>query len=146
MKTKDKFLLLMVSMVLVPVIVVWYTAWPLITEWNLPVIEEVQQDIPVTRAFTKEEVASLNHWISQHRSGWGTSGESPPTIKENIHLLLGYESLENGQKVKKSYELSFWHFKHGDDVVAIQGVLHGAYRMRSLSTEESKNLQHILGH
>ncbi|MCX5613976.1 hypothetical protein [Bombella saccharophila] len=126
MKQNDEYLLMFAAIVIIPVVVIWYFAWPILRPWSLPTVvhgtvEQAQQQ----RSLTEDEVKAMNLWVQQYRTGWGVSGEVPP---KNMPALAVYQmSSAEGRFVI----LSAWHFKHGDDVVGIQTRPGGAYRMRS---------------
>lgn len=146
MKNAHKVFILIFVMVVVPVIAVWYTAWPLVTPWNLPKIENAQMDAPINAALDKDQLQALNKWLEEHRTGWGTKGEKPPKGSAAIHLIFNHNDnnkviLDNANHV---FECFFWHFKHGGDVIAIKIDADGRYRMRSLDEKESENFRHIL--
>lgn len=126
MNRNNKYLLIFAVIVIVPVVVIWTVAWPILRPWNLPVISRgTLEQAAQQRPLTEDEVQAMNDWLYQNRTGWGVSGEEPP---EHVAPKAVYRmSSAEGRVVI----MSSWHFKHGEDVVGIQTEKDGAYRMRS---------------
>lgn len=126
MSRNNKFLLIFAVAVIVPVVLIWTVAWPILRPWSVPDITRgTLNEAGEERNLMADEIVSLNQWLHQHRTGWGISGEVPPkdTPAEAVYQM----SSADGQTVI----LSAWHFRHGADVVGIQLKENGAYRMRS---------------
>lgn len=130
MELKRKYLLLLgfAVLVLVPVIIIWTVAWPIITPVSFPQVSEGQMVKPVERTLTAQEVQSLDQWLQHHRSSWGTKGEHSPGNPSVLFTLRGKDG--------RTLYLSFWHFRHGDDVAGFQTKENGPFRMSSADKEE----------
>lgn len=128
MTRNNKLLLGFAVIVIVPVVLVWCTAWPIIRAWQLPPVTSGSEMAPQQRVLSSEEVGQLNRWIQTHQTGWGVAGESIPGPAQRVVILKA----DNGTDII----VSFWHFRHGDDVAGIQTKRHGVYRMRSCAPGE----------
>lgn len=128
MTRNNKLLLGFAVIVLVPVVAVWYTAWPIIRAWDLPPVVSGHDVVPRERVLEADEVTQLNQWVQSHKTGWGAAGESKPGPAQRVVSLKA----RNGSDVI----VSFWHFRHGDDVAGIQTSPQGPYRMRSYAPGE----------
>ncbi|MDF7674507.1 hypothetical protein PT277_03875 [Acetobacteraceae bacterium ESL0709] len=130
---RKKLLLLgFAVLVLAPVILVWTFAWPILQPVSFPVIAQGQMLQPSKRDLTSGEVEKLNQWLQKYRSAWGTKGEKSPGHPSAAFVLEGKEG-------RKLY-LSFWHFRHGDDVAGFQTEENGPFRMRSADKEPLEDL------
>ncbi|MXV36234.1 MULTISPECIES: hypothetical protein [unclassified Saccharibacter] len=123
MTRNNKLLLGFALIVIIPVSVVWYTAWPILRPWPLPPALSGYESAPQSRELTADEVQQFNHWVQTHKTGWGVSGEKTPGPAQRVVTLRTAQGLP--------VIVSLWHFRHGDDVVGIQTAPQGAYRMRS---------------
>lgn len=123
MKRNNKLLLGFGIIVLVPVVTIWVTVWPILRAWTLPSAVSGYENRPHTRVLSDEEVLRFNQWLQSHQTGWGIAGEKPSGEAQRIVTL----TTEKNTKII----ISFWHFRHGDDVAGIQMTAQGDYRMRS---------------
>ncbi|MXV44181.1 hypothetical protein GS501_03815 [Saccharibacter sp. 17.LH.SD] len=124
MTRNNRLLLSFVIIVLVPVIIVWYTVWPILRGIDFPNIVSGEELSPVEHVLTSSEATMWDTWLHAHRSGWGAKGETPPTqTAGRIMMFKG----PKGEEVI----LSLWHFRHHDDVAGLQFLRNGPYRMRS---------------
>ncbi|MCX5617480.1 hypothetical protein NQF86_02155 [Bombella sp. TMW 2.2543] len=126
MSRNNKFLLVFAVAVIVPVVLIWTVAWPILRPWSLPdVTRGVLHEAGDERNLMADEISTMNQWLHQHQTGWGVSGEVPPkdTPAEAVYTLFSADG--------KPIILSTWHFRHGADVVGIQTKTGGEYRMRS---------------
>ncbi|UMM64690.1 hypothetical protein [Aristophania vespae] len=128
MKLKNLLLLGYAVIVLVPVILVWTMAWPILKPVPFPVTDSGRLVVPVERSLNSEEVRFLDQWVRQHKTAWGTKGEQAPGLASARFVLEG--------KNHEKFYLSLWHFRHGDDVAGFQNAATGPYRMRSLNKGE----------
>ncbi len=126
MTRNNKLLLVFAVAVIVPVVLIWTVAWPILRPWNLPdVTRGTVHEAGDERNLMADEIAAMNQWLHQHQTGWGIAGEIPPkdVPAEAVYQLSSADG--------RAIILSTWHFRHGADVVGIQTRTGGAYRMRS---------------
>lgn len=123
MKRNNKLLLGFGLIVLVPVITVWMTVWPILRAWTLPHAVSGYENMPHARILSSQEVQRFNQWMQSHQTGWGMAGEKP---SEKAQRVVSLTTDKNTKII-----ISFWHFRHGDDVAGIQTAVQGTYRMRS---------------
>lgn len=128
LKRKNAFIAGCAFLVIVPVILIWAFAWPMLRPVPFPVLVEGQMVQPVDRPLKSEEVKVINQWVQAHRTSWGTKGEKSPGAPSVQFSMEG----ASGEKLY----VSFWHFRHGDDVAGFQTELNGPFRMSSVGKEQ----------
>jgi|GEM_PF-2143429 len=131
MRREQKLLLAFAAIVLIPVSIVWFVAWPLIHAWHLPVVVAGEMTEPGERVLTDSEAKNANLWLQSHTTGWGPVGERPPAMGKPPHKITPNVVLVMKSAEKEPLIVSLWRFDHGSDVMGIQTMVNGPFRMQS---------------